>query len=119
MAKHNEFGTIGEQMAADFLYKKGYRILVKNYRYQHAEVDLIAQQGDVLAIVEVKSRTNSFLEDISSTVNRKKMRLLTLAADNFVQEKNLDVNVRFDVITIIKDMDQYKIEHLEDAFYHF
>ncbi len=119
MAKHNEFGGLGEQMTVDFLMDKGYAILERNYRYRKAEVDIIAQKGEIVAVVEVKSRTSHFLEDVSNTVNQKKIALLTSAADNYVQEHQLDLEVRFDVVLIVKHNNRYTIEHLEDAFHHF
>lgn len=119
MESNNDFGKLGEQMAMEHLQEKGYAILERNYRYLKAEVDIIARHGDTLAIVEVKSRNTGFLEDILDTVNTKKIKLLTLAADRYVQENDLDIEVRFDVITIIKTGREIQLEHLENAFYHF
>ncbi|EAR02480.1 YraN family protein [Maribacter sp. HTCC2170] len=119
MGKHNEFGKEGEQIAVDFLIKNGYHILCKNYRYLKAEIDIIAQNNDTLAIVEVRSRSTDFIENIAETITRKKISLLTMGADHYVTEKDLDVEVRFDVITILKNKKVFKIEHLKDAFYHF
>jgi putative endonuclease len=119
MGKHNEFGKLGEQKAADFLVKKGYEIKYKNYRYLKAEIDIIAQKGDILAIVEVKSRSSDFLSTIAETVNQKKIKLLVSAADYYVTDNDLDVEVRFDIITILKKGKQFNLEHLKNAFYHF
>lgn len=119
MGKHNEFGKLGEQKAADFLIKNGYRIRHRNYRYLKAEIDIIAQRGNILAIVEVKSRSSDFIENIADTVNQKKIKLLVSAADQYIIENDLDVDVRFDIITILKKGKQFELEHLEDAFYHF
>ena len=119
MAKHNDFGKLGEQKATDFLIKKGYTIKEKNYRYLKAEIDIIAQKEDIIAVVEVKSRSSEFIENIADTVNQKKIRLLVAAADQYVVEHNLDVDVRFDIITILKKGTTFKLEHLKNAFYHF
>jgi putative endonuclease len=119
MGKHNEFGKLGEQKAVDFLVENGYEIKYKNYRYLKAEIDIIAQKANILAIVEVKSRSSDFLENIAETVNQKKIKLLVLAADYYVTENDLDVDVRFDIITILKKGKQFQLEHLKDAFYHF
>ncbi len=119
MGKHNEFGKIGEQMAVDYLSQKGYSIAYRNYRYLKAEIDIIAQKGDVLAVVEVKSRSSDFFENIADTVTKKKIKLVTMAADHYVTTRNLEVEVRFDIITILKTKGSFKIEHLEDAFYYF
>ena len=119
MAKHTDFGQFGEEVAVDFLLKKGYEIRARNYRYLKAEIDIIAYKDNELAIVEVKSRASGFMEDISDVINPKKIKLLTLAADNYVQEEALDIEVRFDIITVIGNRDFFEINHVENAFYHF
>lgn len=119
MGKHNEFGKEGEQIAVDYLLKEGYSVLYRNYRYLKAEIDIIAQKGEVLAIVEVRSRNSDYLVPIIETITKKKMALLVMAADHFVLSSDLEVEVRFDVITILKNKRQFEIEHLMDAFYHF
>ena len=119
MGKHNDFGQLGEQLAADLLVKKGYQIRFRNFRYQKAEIDIIAQQGPVLAIVEVKSRSSDHLQHITETVSQKKMRMLVQAADHYVTEHLLEVEVRFDLITVLKKGKGFSLEHIENAFYHF
>ena len=119
MGKHNEFGKEGEQIAVDFLIKNGYYIKYRNYYYQKAEIDIIAQKGHTLAIVEVRARSNDQIIPIADTVTKKKIKLLVMAADHYVNEAALDVEIRFDIITILKNSKIFKIEHLEDAFYHF
>ena len=119
MAQHNDLGNKGEQLAIDFLLKNKYTILEKNYRYLKAEVDIIAQKENVLAAVEVKTRTSAYFGNPEEFVNPKKIKLLLSAIDNYVIEKDLDVEVRFDIIAIITNKKETKIEHLEDAFLHF
>ena len=118
MAQHNELGKKGEQLAIDFLVDKGYTILEKNYRYLKAEVDIIAQKKDVLAVVEVKTRSTDYFGNPQDFVNPKKIKLLLSAIDYYVIEKDLDVEVRFDIIAIIHQKET-KIKHLKDAFLHF
>ena len=119
MGGHNEFGKEGEHIAVDFLIGKGYTVKYRNYRYLKAEIDIIAQIEDTLAIIEVRSRSTDFVENIAETITKKKIGLLVMGADHFVTERDLDVEVRFDVITILKNKKVFKIEHLEGAFYHF
>ena len=119
MGEHNEFGKKGEQLAVELLQNKGYKIRYKNYRYLKAEIDIIAQKGDILAIVEVKSRSSEFFENITNTVTKNKITLLVMAADYYVITNDLDVEVRFDIITVLKKQGEFSITHLEDAFYHF
>ncbi len=119
MAKHNELGKKGEQLAIDFLIKKGYTIMKRNYRFQKAEVDIIAQLKDILAIVEVKTRSTTDFGNPQDFVKPKQIQRLVKAVDEYVIVNKLDVEVRFDIIAIVKDGNSFKIEHLEDAFYHF
>ncbi len=119
MENHNKFGELGEQNAVAFLRRKGYTILERNYRYLKAEVDIIAQKDDFVVIVEVKSRNTGFLEGISDAITPKKIKLLTMAANHYVEEMDSDLEVRFDVITVIKKGHNFEIEHFENAFYHF
>ena len=119
MGQHHAFGHKGEQIAADFLKQNGYQILKQNYRYDRAEVDIIAKMDNTLVIVEVKSRTSDFLEDISQTINSGKVKRLTKAANHYVVENDLDLEVRFDVVVIRKTSNDYEVEHLENAFHFF
>jgi putative endonuclease len=119
MADHNELGKKGEQLAINFLIKNNYKILEKNYRYLKAEVDIIAQKESVLAVIEVKTRSTDYFGNPQDFVNPKKIKLLLSAIDNYVVEKNLDIDVRFDIIAIITNKKETKIEHLKDAFLHF
>jgi putative endonuclease len=119
MASHNVFGSRGEKMAAEYLSGKGYSILFRNYRYLKAEIDILARKGELLVVVEVKTRSSEIVEAAAATVSRKKMNLLVMAADHFVVENALDVEVRFDIITVLKKADSYEIDHMENAFYHF
>jgi len=119
MGEHNEFGKKGEELAVDHLVNTGYRIVHRNYRYIKAEIDIIAQKRDVLAIVEVKSRSSDYWQNIAEIITEKKIKLLVRAANHYVISKNLDVEVRFDIITVLKEKGGYKIDHIENAFYHF
>ena len=119
MAQHNELGKKGEKLAIDFLLKNEYKILEKNYRYLKAEVDIIAQKGDVLVAVEVKTRSSDYFEEPQDAVKPKKIKLLLSAIDYYVVENDLDVEVRFDIIAIIHKNNNTKIEHLKDAFLLF
>lgn len=119
MGKHNEFGKEGEEMAVGHLLKKGYRICYRNYRYLKAEIDIIAEKEGILAIVEVRSRSSDFIENIAETITPKKIKLLVMAADYYVTSQDLDIEIRFDVITILKNKRQFNLEHIEGAFYHF
>ena len=119
MAQHNELGKKGEQLAVDFLLKNGYDIIERNYRFDKAEVDIIAKQKGVLAIVEVKTRSTIDFGNPQDFVKPKQIQRLVKAIDEYVTINDLDVEVRFDIIAIVKSGKQFNIEHLENAFYHF
>ena len=119
MAEHNELGKLGEEMAVEFLQKEGYAILETNWTFQKAEVDIIAKKDNTLAIIEVKTRSSLEFGLPQDFVKPKKIQLLTKAIDAYVNERELDVEVRFDIIAIHKEGKKFVIEHLIDAFYHF
>ncbi len=119
MAEHNELGKQGEELAVDFLQKNGYEILETNWTFQKAEIDVIAQKEEVLAIVEVKTRSSIDFGLPQDFVKPKKIQLLVKAVNEYVTQNDLDVSVRFDIIAIQKNGNEFIIEHLEDAFLHF
>ncbi len=119
MAQHNELGKKGEQLAVDYLLQKGYAIVERNYRFQKAEVDIIAKKENILAIVEVKTRSTSDFGNPQDFVKPKQIQRLVAAVDDYVNKNDLDVEVRFDIIAIVKQKKGFDIEHLKNAFYHF
>jgi len=119
MAQHNELGKKGEQLAVDYLLDKGYNIVERNYRFDKAEVDIIAQKDNTLAIVEVKTRSSIDFGNPQDFVKPKQIQRLVKAVDEYVTVNGLDVEVRFDIIAIVKKGRLFDIEHLQDAFYHF
>ncbi|AOW08641.1 YraN family protein [Flavobacterium gilvum] len=119
MAEHNELGKLGEELAVEFLQKEGYKILDTNWTFQKAEIDIIAQKENTLAIVEVKTRSSIDFGLPQDFVKPKKIQLLVKAVDAYVNHKNLDLDVRFDIVAIHKESKSFVIEHLINAFFHF
>jgi putative endonuclease len=119
MASHNELGKLGEELAVEYLQKEGYEILDTNWIFQKAEIDIIAQKENTLAIVEVKTRSSLEFGLPQDFVKPKKIQLLVKAVNEYVVSKNLELDVRFDIIAIHKEDKSFVIEHLTDAFYHF
>ncbi len=111
-------GSDGENLAASYLMDKGYTILHRNSRFGRVEVDLIAQTGNEIVFVEVKTR-NSPLELPEKAVNRSKQKNLSLAAEDFLEKNPGKNELRFDIIAIIKRKGKVEVEHFEDAFYPF
>lgn len=117
MADHNDFGKLAEELAEAFLIEKGMKILAKNFRYQKAEIDLIAQTEKQIIIVEVKARaTNAFMLP-QEAINKKKIRLIVMAADQYLTENNIGLETRFDVISVLpNESGKLEINHIENAF---
>ena len=120
MAYHNELGKKGEKIAAAYLAKNGYAILAQNFYFDKAELDIIAQKNKgTIVVVEVKTRNSNFFGNPQDFVSPSKIKLLVKAANEYIISKNLDVEVRFDIIAVIKNKREEKIVHFENAFYHF
>ena len=116
MADHNETGKKGETMAVEYLQDKGFIILEQNWYNHHREIDIIAAKGNEMAIVEVKCRTGAPLCEPYVAVNRNKQNLLIKAANAYIKQKNINMETRFDVISITLGKETI-IEHIENAFY--
>lgn len=115
MAGHNDFGSEAEELAADYLAKLGYQILVRNYRYLKAEVDIICKMDNTVVFVEVKARSTDLFLEPHEAVSKKKIRLVVSAADQFMESRVEDA--RFDIISVLPDQSgALQISHLTDAF---
>lgn len=115
MSNHIELGKIGEDLAEKFLQKKGFQILLRNYRYKHLELDIICLDKGDLVIVEVKTRTTNKLGE-PEMISRAKQKQVIRGANFYIHEYNRTENVRFDVVGIILNQYQTDIRHIEDAF---
>ena len=91
----------------------------RNSRFRRAEINILALKDGILAVVEVKTRSNGFYESLSHTVSRAKIRRLVKAADHFVRERRLGAEVRFDIIQLCGTSGRYQLQHLKNAFYYF
>ena len=119
MADHNIVGVKGEELAKKHLMEKGYQILETNWRYKRKEIDIIAQIDDIVAIVEVKTRSTDYYGNPEEFVNPQKQRYLIEAADEFIQNLDLELEVRYDIISVILKGEKTKLEHIKDAFVPF
>ena len=117
MAEHNTTGTKGEKLASAFLEKKGYAVLETNWRFKNLEADIIATTGKTLVIAEVKTRKSNYFGEPETFVNKQKQKNLIKTAHEYIIRNELDLEVRFDIISIIMGDNQVKINHIEDAFY--
>jgi putative endonuclease len=123
MAEHNELGKKGEELSVEYLKQNGYKILDRNWTFQKAEIDIIAQKDSILAIVEVKTRSSLDFGAPQDFVKPKKIQLLIKAVNAYINDREKDfeenIEIRFDIIAIHKSGETFAIEHLTDAFYHF
>jgi putative endonuclease len=107
-------GNKGENLAADFLIRKGFQVVAKNYRYSRGEIDLIVQQNDWLIFVEVKTRSSSQFGEPEEFVDVAKATKIFEAAEGYIFSNNWLGHVRFDVVSVKLGAD-IEITHFEDA----
>lgn len=117
MSKAHELGKKGEELAVGHLRSLGYEILALNWHSHHLEIDIIARDGNELVIVEVKARGTDSYEHPVEAISNKKIRFLVNAADAYIQENDINLDTRFDVISIVFYGGGFDIEHFKDAFY--
>ena len=117
MAQHNDTGKQGEAVAMQYLQMHGYHILEANYRYQHAEIDLIALKGEMIIFIEVKTRSNLSFGEPETFVTYTKANLVMRAADHYIYARDWQHDIRFDVVAVtITPNGKISIKHIEDAF---
>lgn len=118
MAEHNNLGRKGEELAKQYLENAGYEILDENWRFQKAEVDLIAYQHKTIIFVEVKTRTGNAFGEPEDFVDAAKQALLVNAADEFIELMDFNGEARFDIIAILFDKQgKHRLNHIQDAFW--
>lgn len=117
MVSQRDTGAAAEKIAELHLLQLGYKILDRNWYHGHCELDIVARDGNELVIVEVKSRTGLRYEHPSDAVTDAKIRHIVNAADAYIIEKDIDLETRFDVITIIFSNEGSELEHFKDAYY--
>ena len=117
MIPPEELGKKGEEIAVGYLIKSGYKILARNWYYDHKEIDIVARLGDEIIIVEVKTREGDYFEEPWEAVSSKKIRNLVEVADAWLIQKEIDLETRFDVISIIFSDDlRFELTHFPGAF---
>ena len=117
MAEHNETGQKGEDLAAEYLKNKGYSILETNYRFGNLEADIIATINDIVIVAEVKTRKNNAFGEPETFVTKQKQKNLVKAANNYIVRYKIDMEVRFDILSVIMNSSGIVINHIEAAFY--
>lgn len=117
MARHNETGKKGEELAAKYLEEKGYEIIEKNYRWKRYEIDLIVKKEPFLVFVEVKTKTNTSYGFPEDDVTPKKAAQVIAAAEEYIYKTGWKKEIRFDIMAVVIKSDLVQIEHIMDGFY--
>ncbi len=115
---HLILGKRGEEEAINFLIKKEYIIKETNWRNKKSksEIDIIALKDNNLIIVEVKTRERNKVQNPEEAVNIKKTKLLIELANIYIEENNVELEVRFDIISVLINDKKTEIKHIKNAF---
>lgn len=116
MARGNDIGRRGEDIARRHLLDEGYEIVDTNWRFGHLEVDIIAYSEGLLVFVEVKTRSTATFGSPEEFVDRRKQRAYIRLANAYVLQHNRNEEVRFDIIGILYRENDYELTHLKGAF---
>ena len=118
MGKHNDTGKRGEDLAAQFLEEKNYRLLERNWRHGRAELDIIAMDGKTMVFVEVKTRSDDIFERPENAVKNKKRGLMIKASIGYMHKIQHENAIRFDILSVIlRGGKAPQIDHFKDAFF--
>jgi putative endonuclease len=113
---HN-LGVEGEKTAKNYLLDHGFFVLQENWRFKKYEVDIIAKKNDQIIFVEVKTRSSAEFGDPELFVTKQKQRFLIAAANEYLVSNNIDLECRFDIISVLQLNNTFSVKHLEGAFY--
>lgn len=117
MNETQKTGGEGEAKAVEYLRSLGYEILEKNWRHSNQEIDIIAKDKTFLVVAEVKTRSSNAFGEPEVFVNRQKQRNLIKAANAYLEKKNLLLESRFDILSVMKKGETYTVNHIKNAFY--
>lgn len=116
MADHNDLGNLGEERAQAYLREKGYKIRHFNWVCGKLELDIVAEYNGWLVVVEVKTRSTETFEHPEEAITNRKIKNIVNAAHEYIIQFDWHGETRFDVISVIPQGQNFKIEHIEDAF---
>lgn len=112
-------GRIGEDIAANYLVKKGYGIIIRNFHTRYGEIDIIARDNQYIIFAEVKTRNQFAVANPSEWVDKRKQKKIMMTASIYMQNNSQELQPRFDVIEIILEKGTKRllnINHIENAF---
>ncbi|MCD6193390.1 MAG: YraN family protein [Candidatus Aminicenantes bacterium 4484_214] len=111
-------GKQGEHLAVEYLKKKKYQIIERNYKFGRGEIDIIAQDKDTLVFIEVKTRKTTAFGFPEESVTPRKQSQIRKIAQGFLSQKKLPLkSIRFDVIAVeLRSLEDYALHHIKNAF---
>ena len=117
--KNQVFGAKGEQLAQEYLQKKGYFLIHKNWRGGRGEFDLIMKNQEHLVFVEVKTRETYFFGDPELSVGREKIQKMQSTAAYYLARYPIskEMDIRFDIVSVVINKNEVDFLHIEDAFW--
>jgi putative endonuclease len=117
MANRRDVGNEAEAQAGRLLESQGFRVVARNWTCRYGELDLVAEQGDVMCFVEVRMRSSAVWGDPAHTVSFAKQRRVVKAALHYLFQNGIDGRmVRFDVISVVGQGEHARLEHIPAAF---
>lgn len=116
MAHIHDLGQEGEDLAVRHLIGEGYTVLERNWKFGKEEIDIIAERGDEIIFVEVKTRKTNFYGMPEVFVGKAKQRIIIRAANAYILRHNIHKEARFDVVGVIINSRERSVNHLEGAF---
>ncbi|RMF67146.1 MAG: YraN family protein [Calditrichaeota bacterium] len=117
-ASSKTIGDLGERLAAEFLEKRNYEIVERNFRWERGEIDIIARKEDLLVFVEVKTARTQTFGAPETWVDKRKQQQIGMAAERYLQLHDIqNVDCRFDVVAVTRHAQQWQIRHIENAFW--
>lgn len=119
MHPSHQLGKRGEEIAANWLMKNGYRIIERRWKWKQMEIDIVATVGELLVIVEVKSRSSANHAEADDNLSMRQQRCLFDITEHYMEIKAVELEVRYDLIVVVDHGETHSIEHIEDAFYPF
>ncbi|OYT10938.1 MAG: YraN family protein [Bacteroidetes bacterium 4572_112] len=119
MSKASELGKLGEDIASEFLIKKGFKVIERNWRTGRYEIDIIALDNDTLVFVEVKTRSTDYFIEPELALTKKQQRFIIKAANAYINTHSYDTEARFDIISIVMHPQGKEIKHIDEAFYPY
>ena len=111
-----EVGIQGEEIVFNYLIDSGYKVLNRNWRVRHYEIDIIAIKNKIVHIVEVRTLRYPYLYEPYESITIKKQRKIIKAASLYVAKYKISGEIVFDIASVVINGDAFKLEYINNAF---